>query len=183
MPLEIRDGTGRGFCAKVDNNNRIFVKSTVLDASHFANESRGDAYNIVVEQTPTGANDCFFYLKNDSDKTLHISQITYRSASAEEIQLKLGDSGTPAGGSSNVPVNLNTGSPNSADCTSQSGNDITGLSGGSVADKFFSQTTQYEKIMLSTILLQKNQTISLYAVTGAIALDVVITIYFGELDA
>ena len=118
------------------------------------------------------------YLKNTSSKKMHLSAIRHRSASAESIQIKLGDSGTPSGGSVNTPVNRSAGSAASADATVQTGNDITGLTGGSVADLIYTGTTQDKTRWFSTLILQKNQVLSLYAVTGAVQLDVTLSIYF-----
>jgi len=179
MGFRIEDGSGNGHSAKVNTDNQFFTLATTVDKQHFFNHDKAEVYSVIVAKTPTGAGDCFLYIKNNSEVDLNISSIRGRSASAESIQVKIKDSGTPVGGSANSPVNRNAGSANTADLTVLDGVDITGLSGGSLLDLLYLGTTQYKYEWRSDIIIPKNQTLSLYAVTGAVAIDITLTAYFG----
>lgn len=139
-----------------------------------------EAYSIIISKTPTAAGDCFLYLKNLSDEDLLVYSICTYAASDESVQIKLGDTGTSSGGSANTPVNRNAGSGNAADCTCEDGVNITGLSGGSVVeDIFIDGVTSMKKYRWKTgLVLKKNDVLTLYAVTGGIALKVNLGIGF-----
>lgn len=178
----IEDGTGQGYNTGVTNNNRLQVESSSFELIHFANHIVGQAYSLTFTVTPTGAGDCFCYIKNTSIKNLNINSFVVASASDEVVQIKLRDIGTPAGGTPAVPVNRNTNSNNTAVGTFETGADITGLSGGSIVDQYFVKgATKSEKyIWASTIIIGQNGTVSIYAVTGAIALRITIGFFFED---
>lgn len=90
-----------------------------------------EGYVAHVSKTPTGADDEFFYLKNASATPIIIDRIVLTDAAAETIYLAY-CTGTAAGGTTLVPVNLYAGSTHtralmdpSGIC--ESGVDITGL--------------------------------------------------------
>ena len=179
MPM-IEDGTGKGYKVKIDDENMAHVLSTEAHLCHHINLAHGEAYSVVVSKTPTGAADCFLYLKNTDDDDLIISSVLLYAATDESVQIKLGDSGTTSGGTANVPTNRNAGSGNSADCTCEDGVDITGLSGGSVVDEISidGATGSHKTVWRSDILLPKNGIATFYAVTGAIAIKMTVSIGF-----
>lgn len=144
------------------------------------NENRnGNAYSAIVSVTPTGADDCFFYIKNNDAMDMLARIIRVRSASAESIQIKLGDTGTVGGTHADLtPVSRNAGSGKIADVTCESGVDITGLSGGSIVDIIYCNTTQVEVVIPGDLIVPKNSIISFYAVTGAVALNLTFGFYF-----
>jgi len=94
--------------------------------------------------------------------------------------VKLGDSGTPVGGTSVTPVNRNAGSGNEADVTAQQGVDITGLSGGSVVAGAFVQggANSMKVSIRSGLILPKNKVLTLYVVTGTAAVMVGVSANF-----
>jgi hypothetical protein len=146
-----------------------------------ANWDKGNFYSAVIEKTPTGAGDCFFYIKNDDSLDLIMTSIKLQSASAESIQVKLGDSGTAGGTHAALtPVSRNAGSGKTADVTCESGVDITGLSGGSIVDLLFSNTLMIRWGWESRLVIPKNSILSLYAVTGAVAVKAILGFYFCE---
>lgn len=169
----ITDGTGTQRQAKVNSDNHLNVRSVSETVEHFANHSRGEAFSLRFSQTPTGANDCFFYFKNTGTKTYVFEGLAIYAASAEQIDIKLKDIGTPSGGSTLTPVNLNTSSAKTIDATIQQGADITGLSGGATAYRVYAAaaaaTRQYN--FEQDIIISPQTTLTLYAVNGAIAID------------
>jgi hypothetical protein len=93
------------------------------------------------------------------------------AAATETVQVKIRDTGTVGGTHAVlVPVNRNAGSGKVADVTCESGVDITGLSGGDVVDELVAGADMYRWKWQSGLIIPKNRTVSLYAVTGAIAI-------------
>lgn len=176
----IEDGTGGGYAVKVCDENRFLVEAVVTTLEHHSNQDHKEAYHVLFEQTPTAVGDCFFYLKNLSDEDLIIEGLWLRVASNEQIQVKLGDTGTPSGGTTATPVNNNAGSTNEADGTFQKGNDITGLSGGSVVEKYWLAAGNESKHFNfeQDIILAKNNVLTLWAVAGAIEIDGTIVFHY-----
>ncbi len=144
------------------------------------NEIEQQVYTVVVSQTPTGANDCFCYVKNTSSTDLTFRSLTIATASNETIQIKIKDTGTPVNGTAYTPINRNSGSTNVATGTFQTGNDITGLSGGSVVDQIFLKggDSSSKYFWQSHIIIRSNDTLTFYAVTGGIAIKMSFTIYY-----
>jgi hypothetical protein len=178
--MNLEDGKGTGYKAEVDNENNLHTLAIATTLQHHINHEHQELYSIVVSKTPTGAGDCFLYIKNNSDDDMLVCALSAYAATDESIQVKHGDTGTTSGGTANVPVNRNAGSGKTADCTCEDGVDITGLSGGSVVDEVAvdGATGTRKHIWRSDIILPKNATMSLYAVTGAIALKVTLTVAF-----
>ena len=180
-PDTIRDGKGRGYLAEVDSENRLRVGSIVQDLISHANIEEYQAYSMYISVTPTGANDCFAFLKNISaDSYLIVSAVKAYTASDENIQLKLKDTGTAAGGTIYVPVNRNTITSNTANVLCEYGVDITGLSGGLIVDNLFidGATSSQRFDWNSGLVVSPNQMISFYAVAGAIALRMTVSFFF-----
>jgi len=168
MPDMIRGGTGAGYMAGVTNEHQLLIRGVTESAERYENEE-GRAYHLLFDVTPTGAGDCFLYLKNASDKDIVVEGFTYSVASAEKILIKVRDTGTPAGGATATPVNCNAGKISDADGTFQTGNDITGLSGGLTVDKLWCTSTETVNYNFEQdIFVPKNMVFTMYAVTGAI---------------
>jgi len=83
--MQIEDGGGSGRKAKVDAHQRLDVHAVTITAEHSVNHNDGEAYHLLFSQTPTGANDCFLYIKNNSDTDICLEGIWFRVASAEQV--------------------------------------------------------------------------------------------------
>lgn len=184
--MHITDATGSSRGTGVNTENRLMSSCVSASLEHYINHKEGQAYSLLVSQTPTGANDCFLYIKNNSDTDMVVEELNIYAATDEIIEIKVNDSGTTSGGTAATPVNLNAGSGNLADCTCETGNDITGLSGGSTVERLrVNASTQHENFnMPQDLIIPLNSTLTIYAVTGAIALEM--SLYFNfhssELD-
>ena len=181
MALQIDDGKGRGYRAAVTNENLLQTNSVTISLDLHSNLVHQESYSILYAKTPTGAGDCFLYVKNNDDSDLTISTIKFRSASAESVQVKFNDVVTTLVGTTvNTPVNRNARSGHLANITCYDGNDITGLSGGTVVDQLFvgtgNQTTFFS--WDSCLILPKSSVLTLYAVTGGVALNMTVSCYF-----
>ena len=87
----------------------------------------------------------------------------------------------PAGGSSIIPVNLNSGSGNIADGVFQHGNDITGLSGNTAYRIYHESSNETKYINFEMdIILPKNTAFAMYAGTGTTALVGFLDIAYAE---
>ena len=147
------------------------VKAICQTITEHANQHQEESYSAVIAVTPTGAGDCFFYIINNSDIEAVVTSLKLQAGAAENIQVKIRDTGTVGGThAALVPVNRNAGSGRIADVTCESGVDITGLSGGDVVDELVAGTTMYKWEWQSGLIIPKNRMVSLYAVTGAIAI-------------
>jgi hypothetical protein len=170
--MQLEDGTGNAYKVKIDKTNRLHVDALVKTAEHQANHSMGKSYAVNFSATPAGAGDCFFYMKNEDDLDIVAEGMSLYLPAAEYVDIVLGDEGTPVGGGAVTPVNLNGGSGNEATGTFQDGNDITGVSGGSVAYRIYKlASTGSEYINFEQdLILPKNSVFTLYVQTGTTAL-------------
>lgn len=89
MPgLEIVDGTGQGFSAKVDDTNKLTVASVTEPELRRQNHHEGTVWSIDIPTiTAGGAGNEFFYFKNDGDADLAISCFHLSSSAATRIRI------------------------------------------------------------------------------------------------
>jgi len=88
----IKDGTGSGYIAKVDNRNRLHTRAVSTDEAFFSLED-GRAFNIntgVIDLSNAVDTPCI-YLKNDETQTLVITSVAIGVAAS-------------TGGSATIPV-------------------------------------------------------------------------------
>ena len=130
MPDMIRDGTGKGYLAQVDDNNRIHVHSTNSTESKYINKFDKEAYTLPIPNISADASDnCIVYIKNTSStKDLLIPRIRHRCSGSDTIvKIYINESGTPTGGTTLTPNNRNSSSSLKATGTFYKGSDISGL--------------------------------------------------------
>lgn len=178
----IEDGLGTGKKAGVNSENRLLTHAVTQSLEHHANSEEKQAYHLLFQQTPTAADTCFLYLKNDSAIQLILEGILLRTSGDEQIELKLGMTGT-AVGTITTPVNCNVGSANAADGTFIAGNNITGLSTKDAVERFYivgdHQSSYYN--FEQDIILSPSRTCGLYAVNGSIEIDGTLVFHFHEI--
>jgi hypothetical protein len=184
MGIIIEDGKGSGRSVEVDVNNHLVVNAITQSSEHFANHTNGIAYNILFEVTPdeslSADGYCFLYVKNGSENDMIVEGFWLWLATNEYIEIRLGDSGTPVGGSSITPANLNSASGLPAIGTFQSGTKITGLTGGVAVNRFYhasnssSQFTNFDQ----DLILEKNGVLTMYAEVGGTALHGTLSIHY-----
>lgn len=165
--------------AQVTSKGRLKTNAVTLSEERDGSHS-GLSFCSAISKTPTGAADVFYYLKNTSEKDLIVYHFDIYSASAESITIHLGDTGTPVDGADLTPTNTNAGSGEVADATSQDGVNITGLSGGATVCELFASTTMEDHVIASGLFVPRNKTMTLYSVTGGVALKVNVWFYFHE---
>jgi hypothetical protein len=165
--MKIEDGqTGKTLI--IDSENRALTNAIAASPEHHSNHSHGQAFVLNFLATPTGAGDCFLYIKNEAEENLIVEGFGIKLAATEYFDIKLMDTGDPVGGSDIVPINANAGSGLDADGVFQNGNNITGLTGGSTLYRIYhinSAGTTYHNFEMD-IILPKNSVMSVYIQTG-----------------
>jgi hypothetical protein len=173
MPNQIRDGKGGGVLAGVNSEHRLLVSSVSRSKEHHANIEHGEAFTMLVNPTPTGAGDCFFYFKNTSEQTYIFEGFGMWVASNEVVYGYFNQTGTPAGGTDVVPAQLNAGSARTLASTVKSGNDITGLSGGTLIGRYHVPANNATNVINfeADLVIPPNKVFTAYVQTGGIELD------------
>lgn len=180
----ITGGTGNGFAVGVTSENKLEVCAVTRTIDLYCNQLTGVSYSLLLSQTPTGAGDCFCYIKNDDIRDIVISSVKLYAASTETFTIKMGDTGTSAGGSAVTPINRKAGCGNVADIVCEAGNDITGLSGGDEIEAVVIKGAESSKRFewLSGLIVPKNHTMTMYVTTGAIAVRATLSMHFCGCD-
>ena len=115
--MEIVDGTGRGYRAKVTSENMLRVYAKVESEISHSSESNAEAYSWTAATTDIDINDTMIYLSNQSTtKNLIIQGLLLWSDVASEIDIGFPTTYViPAGGAVVTGTNLNRKSGNAAD--------------------------------------------------------------------
>lgn len=177
----IEDGKGTGSKAEVTTEGLLRTEATSIPFAFHVNEHHQEAYSIIVEKTPAGAGDCFFYIKNDGDmKFIGIEILLAVETSLETISMRAGLVGTPIGGTERSLLNVNAGSGHKADVTCYDGTDITGLVGGADIFKFRIAPDETSRLFKTDtyMILPKNHNMALYVTTGGIPIHCVMSMVF-----
>jgi hypothetical protein len=120
-------------------------------------------------------------MKNtDPSEALSIEGIWIKLAADDYIDITLNDEDVPIGGTETTPINLNTASARKANGTFLNGADITGLSGGSIAQRLYHANSNGSVYINfnQDIVLGVNGVFSLYIGTGGVALEGMLPINF-----
>jgi len=131
----IKDGTGKGYLAKVDSKNRLRCYVVIEDEASYINRIEKESYSVTFSGaiSASSADNFVFYIKNTHDsKDMVIKRIKHRcSGDNGTVSFWLNVSGTPGGSLTTItPSNRNAISNNAANCTVYKSSNITGLSGG-----------------------------------------------------
>jgi len=169
---QIQDGTGKGYLAKVDNENRLFTQSVTTSSQEHASEL-GLAYNIntgiitLTNATKTPV----LYLKNNEDYELVIDTVLYMTGASTggsgnilvEI-VRNPTAGTIISGASAVEMNANR---NFGSSRSLSVNAYKGATGSTLTDgtKFIESilatATQRVAVSVGAIIIPKGSSMAI----------------------
>jgi len=169
-----------GQVANVDDENRLSTFSiTQSEDKHRNIESK--FWTLRFTNTPTGAGDNFFYLRNDGTKDIVITDIRISSSVVTQIFYNH-VSGTPVGGTTVTPLNRNLGSSVTPSATIEQGVDITGLTDIGVV--FFEEcsivNTLFHLKTTSTIIIPQGQAIAFQRVEATGLIDCVVSVSEAE---
>ena len=182
----LEDGQGSGRTCGVNDENRLKVLAVTSTLEHHANAEEGRAFAFITQQTPTlvdpsstSGDVCFAYLKNTNDINIILEEINIRLAGtsqSEIIKILANPTGTPVGGNTITPANLNLGSGNVADGTFLAAQEITELSGGTELHRIYvgSSNTSSTFNFGQDIIVPKNNVIGIYAETLDIEVSIVL---------
>jgi|GEM_PF-2486881 len=159
----------------VNDDNRGMMDCVSQSIEHHINHVHKRSFNVLFNQSPTAADDCIFYMVNNSDTNdIVVESLTlgFKDATAvdAEFYVQIGDKGTRNGATDITPATLNSGGP-AADCTAEQGADLDGgaatLTGGTEVARWLFADVQNHKSSAFTfeqdLVLPKNETITLWA--------------------
>jgi hypothetical protein len=136
MPDTVRDGTGKGYLAKVTIDNQLSVKSESEEIQHHWSIIHEQAYQVIGESNLAAGTVTPIHIRNDSTtKNLVVTFIRHQlidvSGGTEfpnaNNYFKLAFGRTySSGGTEITPVNVNNGSGKLADVTAYKGATLTG---------------------------------------------------------
>lgn len=179
MAEQIIDGSGGGYRAKVNSSNQLSVIAAAISLQHHNSHIHKTAFSLTAQQTPTGADDCFVYLKNEDASELSVWEFCLRCAAAEAIEI-WSVTGT-AVGTDYTPTNLYVGSGVQPQVTCKVGNDITGLTKVKLIKRYWVEAGKQDHITLPpAIIIPEDHAIGIYAVTGTALTDVCTTFDFHD---
>ena len=182
----IEDGTGSGRTAGVNAENKLEVVAVTASTEHATNHHDGLAFNICSEITPVppdpSAGDyrsCIFYIKNTSEIDMTIEGIDIRLGGTGEedvIEVVGRDSGSPLGGITVIPANLNLGSGNPAEGVFLQGSNITGIDGGECLQRIWIKSNGTNSYNFNQdIIVPKNRIVTFYSRNSVAELDITIS--------
>ena len=169
---QIQDGTGKGYLAKVDSDNRLYTKS-VVSTEQEHESSNGLAYNIntgiitLTNATKTPV----LYLKNNEELDLIIDTVLYMTGASTggsgDVLVEIvrnPTAGTIVSGASDVEMNVNR---NFGSTRSLSVNAYKGATGNTLTDgvKFIesilSTATQRVAVSVGAVIIPKGSSIAI----------------------
>ena len=159
-----------GRAADVDVKNRLTTFAVSQNEDKNANLD-GRYWSVFFQVTPTGANDLFFYLKNEGTKDLFVTDVRVSSSSATILFYRQ-VTGTAVGGTDSQVTSRKLGDPGVPNAIIQHGVDITGLTPGGVL--FFEETNPPDQLQplktTSNIIIPQGQALAFERVeaTGVI---------------
>jgi len=174
--MKIDDGTGNGYQAGVDDENRLKTFAiTEVEDKHINREGR--QWSAYFTATPTSTNDYFFYIKNTGSSDLAISDIRIMGAAAQTINYNY-VTGTPSGGTTLAPLNRNSSSSKIPTATIETGANITGLTstGTIFFERIDTANKRYKLSTSSNMILGQGGALAFEAVTGTSLLTCVVSI-------
>jgi len=124
----IKDGTGKGYLARVGSNNRIDVSAKINDRIYYVSRDDEKAFMIHFSSTGGSAVQGMGYLTYTGNKKLIINKVTLATEEGTGMTifgLKVGT--TVSGGDSVTPTNLNLSSAETLEVTSAHDGDGTGV--------------------------------------------------------
>lgn len=178
MAEQLLDGTGNNYRAKVNSSHQLLVEAVTAPVRHHMAHNHGKGFVSEIQQTPSGANKAFAYIKNNDEDDLNLWCLRLAAAGLETVEL-WSVTGTAAGTTA-TPVNLFVGDPTAADATHLVGNDITGLTKSKLLRRLVVEANKAtaEHEIKSAVIVKKNYAIALYAVTGSILVNAGLTFDF-----
>lgn len=120
MSTILKDGTGEGYTARIDNKNRMRVKATVASLQHVISEDEEEAFQVSADLAIAASEKNLLLIKNTHEtKNMVITFIRVQAAGAAAadenayFNVKIGGDYS-SGGTALTPANMFVGSAISA---------------------------------------------------------------------
>lgn len=192
MGFELTDGTGKGYSAKIDSQNRLSTESVTV-TRYDDTSVQGFAYVVnsgYVSLTSSNATSAVLFMKNDSDRDLACVrfQLSCRdSVGATQTHGRFIFYRNPGGmtggsGTSATRINLNFGSSNLLDVTTEVGRNLASFT---TLTPFNSPAVRLQEVTLfeSAVVIPKGSSIGVSFTTpvGNTSIEVAVAINTHEI--
>lgn len=183
----LEDGTGSGRTAGVNRDNKLEVVAVTSTTEHNTNHHDGLAFNICAEVVPVASDpsggetrSCILYIKNtaETDMTFEGIDVRLGDSGLEDVIEIVGrdNEGSPIGGATATPVNLNLGSGNTAEGVFLKGSNIAGISGGEILQKIWVTSNGTKSYNFNQdIIVPKNRILTIYSRNSVGELDITLS--------
>jgi len=176
---QIQDGTGRGYSAKVDANNRIHTDTVSTPREQNA-ASAGNSFNVntgIITLTNASTKNAVMYLKNNEDSDLVVVLMLFQTGASTGGSgnilvdvIRNPTTGTIVSGATSVEINQNKnfGSSRTLDATAYVGaTGLTFTNGSKIFESILATTTQRIPIETGGIVIPKGASIGINLTTSA----------------
>jgi len=183
----LKDGTGKGYLAKVGDNNKLRTYATTESEISYESEVNEQAYVLMAEATPGTTSTGVCSIVNDSTTTNLIIDKIILSTEENTSVTAMTNFGfwrnptTNSGGVAATPVNLNFSSNLTADCTcleDADGTTLTISGGDSIKTIRMSNASTLTIDFNSSLILGKSNTFAVKCKTDNADKKVRAAIYF-----
>ena len=160
----IKDGTGQGFLAKVDEQNRLSASAVAIPEIAHVSIRNGFSFQIEGEtKIEAGTEKTVLILINNSDNILAVERvftsIQGESGKVTTIKLYLGNKTFISGGTAKTPKNLNNVSVNTIDVTVRENNPTLGGSDTKIQGFYMEQTDSIDTNYFGSIILGRGSSV------------------------
>lgn len=164
--MQIEDGIGNGFKAKVTNENLLSSDCITTSIEHHTNHDHKTAYHIVFVASGIIDNTAFLYIKNTDDTDMIIEGFRLHTECDAKVIVVKDPTITTVTGNTNTPANVNLGAGLVADgvfTTAMSGA-ISGCTGGTTIDRAFYCSGCADKLINfeMDVIVPKNKELALF---------------------
>lgn len=173
----IDDGTGKGYKAKVNNNNRLFVEAITIPRPSYYSELDESCYLIATESfidiSTTSVDNAIMYLKYNGEGHFHVVNIRTCGNGAQRWKLlKQPSTGTIIDASATItPQNINLESNKTLTSVSYKGADGNTFTNGTIIDNWINAGGHSIEEFDEALILGKGDSIGLTCeVTAAISI-------------
>jgi hypothetical protein len=168
----LKDGTGEGFLAKVNQVNRLAVDAVTIPEIAFHSLTDGTAFQIEGETTITAATEkTVLVLINDGNDTIAIERVFVsiqgESGIVTTIKLYVGNKTLTSGGTAKSLVNLNVTSSTTMSVTIRENNPTLGGSDSKIQEFYMESTDSIDTEYLGSIILGRGNSIRVTCTGGA----------------
>lgn len=180
--LEGTDPSGSGINEqKVNAEGQALVQSTTQSEIEHESEENGLAFNWNSKKLDLAVGETILLIKNTSDKTLHIDLIKISNgATATEYTIHLPTTDVTVAGTTVTGTNLNTSKSEVADATAASNETGNAIGTSNELFSVFTIVNSVTPFLTPGLILGKNKSIAVDAITEPGTAAVAITGHFAD---